>query len=96
MRMRRGLPESGLGEQSGAIQNNGMHERAFRAAGFMVGFALLAFSAATLAVSNANFTYDALGRLTKIAYSDGVKTTTVSYSYDTAGNRISVVTSAPS
>ncbi|MGA7812998.1 RHS repeat domain-containing protein [Caballeronia sp.] len=62
----------------------------------MASIALLTFSAAAFAASNANYTYDALGRLTKIAYSDGVKTTTVTYSYDTAGNRVSVVSTAPS
>ncbi|WP_213766672.1 RHS repeat domain-containing protein [Caballeronia sp. dw_19] len=73
-----------------------MHKRILQTAGLVVSVALLALSTVAFAASNANYTYDALGRLTKIAYSDGVKTTTVTYSYDTAGNRTSVVTSAPS
>jgi YD repeat-containing protein len=39
-----------------------------------------------------SFTYDNLGRLTVITYSNG---TTVSFNYDTAGNRTSVVTNCP-
>jgi YD repeat-containing protein len=96
MWMRRGVSKSRPGEQPGASHNRMMHKRALQAAGLMVSVALLTLSATTFASSNANYTYDALGRLTKIAYSDGVKTTTVSYSYDAAGNRTSVVTSAPS
>lgn len=39
-----------------------------------------------------SFTYDNLGRLTVITYSNG---TTVTFNYDTAGNRTSVVTNCP-
>jgi YD repeat-containing protein len=93
---RRGVSKSKLGEQPGDFHNGMTHKRALQAAALMMSVALLTLSATTSAASNANYTYDALGRLTKIAYSDGVKTTTVSYSYDAAGNRTSVVTSAPS
>jgi YD repeat-containing protein len=96
MWMRRGVSESRLGEQPAASHNRMTRKRALRAAGLMTSVALLTLSATTFAASNVNYTYDALGRLTKIAYGDGVKTTTVSYSYDAAGNRTSVVTSAPS
>lgn len=93
---RRGVSERKSGEQPDTFRNHTTYKKAFQAVGLMVSFALLAFSGTSFAASNANYTYDALGRLTKIAYSDGVKTTTVSYSYDAAGNRTSVVTSAPS
>ena len=96
MWMRRGVSESKSGEQTDAVHSHMMHKRVLHAAGLMVSVALLTLSTVAFAASNANYTYDALGRLTKIAYSDGVKTTTVTYSYDTAGNRTSVVSSAPS
>lgn len=96
MWMRRGVLESRSGEQPGAVHSHVMHKRALQTAGLMVSVVLLSLSTVTLAASDANYTYDALGRLTKIAYSDGAKTTTVTYTYDTAGNRTSVVSSAPS
>ncbi|VTU40526.1 YD repeat (two copies) [Variovorax sp. PBS-H4] len=37
-----------------------------------------------------SYTYDALGRLASTVYSDGTSTTTITYSYDAAGNRTSV------
>jgi YD repeat-containing protein len=44
-------------------------------------------------VAHAVHTYDALGRLTKVTYSNGV---VITYVYDAAGNRTSVVvTGAP-
>ena len=42
-----------------------------------------------------SFTYDALGRLASTVYSNGSSTTTITYSYDPGGNRISVVTTSP-
>lgn len=42
-----------------------------------------------------SFTYDALGRIASAVYSDGTLTTTITYSYDAAGNRTSVVTTSP-
>lgn len=60
------------------------------------GAALLALSSpSAYAASTDDYTYDTLGRVTKITYSDGVKTTTVTYSYDAAGNRTSVVINSP-
>ncbi len=37
---------------------------------------------------SANYTYDNLGRVTKVTYSNGKS---VTYSYDAAGNRVTVV-----
>ncbi len=59
------------------------------------GAALLALSPSACAASTDDYTYDTLGRVTKITYSDGVKTTTVTYSYDATGNRTSVVSTTP-
>jgi YD repeat-containing protein len=36
-----------------------------------------------------NYTYDSLGRLTEVTYTNG---TTITYNYDAMGNRTSVVT----
>src|ERR1039458_475152 len=41
---------------------------------------------------SAQFAYDALNRLTRASYADG---TSISYSYDSAGNRLSQVISNP-
>ena len=69
-----------LRNQCGAFGDCTVHKKVSQAVGLMTSLALLTFAATAFAASNANYTYDALGRLTKIAYSDGVKTTTVSYS----------------
>ena len=37
-----------------------------------------------------SYSYDTLGRLASAVYSDGSATTTITYSYDAAGNRMSV------
>ncbi len=42
-----------------------------------------------------SYTYDALGRLATAVYNNGSTTTTITYSYDAAGNRTSVVTTSP-
>jgi uncharacterized protein RhaS with RHS repeats len=62
---------------------------------FVSCIALLASIDAALCAS-ASYTYDSLGRLTKVVYSDGAKTSTITYSYDAAGNRTSVVSTSPS
>lgn len=55
------------------------------------GISLLAFVAFAGSATN---TYDGLGRLTTVTYSNGV---VVTYAYDAAGNRTSyIVTGAPS
>lgn len=51
-------------------------------------------SAAAAFAGSATYTYDSLGRLSKVVYANGV---TIIYSYDAAGNRTSTtVTGAPS
>jgi YD repeat-containing protein len=62
----------------------------------VTGIVLLALSASAYPASQADYTYDALGRLTRVVYSDGAKATTIIYNYDAAGNRTSVVSSTPS
>lgn len=42
-----------------------------------------------------NYTYDTLGRLITAVYRNGTSTTTITYSYDAAGNRTSVATTSP-
>lgn len=59
---------------------------------------LVASMAALSALASAgtvSYTYDALGRIASVVYSNGTSTTTVSYAYDAAGNRTSVTTSGP-
>ena len=52
--------------------------------------ALLALSSVTAIAGAVTYTYDKLGRLKTATYSNGV---VVTYIYDAAGNRTSVVTS---
>lgn len=55
---------------------------------------LAAASAVPSHAGSAAHTYDSLGRLTRVTYSNG---TVITYTYDAAGNRSSVVTAgAPS
>ena len=42
-----------------------------------------------------SYAYDTLGRLATVVYNNGTTTTTITYSYDAAGNRTSVVTTSP-
>ena len=51
-------------------------------------FLLLSFAGPSFAGS-VNYTYDVLGRLKTVTYSNGV---VITYSYDAAGNRTSAVT----
>ncbi|AQQ37259.1 hypothetical protein A8E95_12180 [Burkholderia cenocepacia] len=55
----------------------------------------MAFSFPAHSAGTVDYTYDALGRLVKAVYSDGAKTTTVTYNYDAAGNRTSVTSNSP-
>lgn len=43
----------------------------------------------TAVAGSATYTYDSLGRLVKVVYSNGV---TITYTYDAAGNRTTTVT----
>jgi hypothetical protein len=52
--------------------------------------AMLAPAAAFAATDGVSYTYDQLGRVKTATYQNG--TTTITYSYDSAGNRTSVVT----
>ena len=45
-------------------------------------------SITTIYAGSATYTYDNLGRVTKVTYSNGKS---VTYSYDAAGNRVTVV-----
>lgn len=86
-----GWPKKTLAASCNRPTRNGTRKAICLAASIV----LLACSASAYS-ADANYTYDALGRLTKVAYTDGVKTTTVTYSYDAAGNRTSVVSTSPS
>ncbi len=46
-----------------------------------------------MAADTATYTYDNLGRLKTVTYANG---TVITYNYDAAGNRTSIVTSCPS
>ncbi|WP_256077338.1 RHS repeat domain-containing protein [Massilia sp. YIM B04103] len=55
---------------------------------------LAALAASAAFAGSATYTYDSLGRVSKIVYSNGV---VITYTYDAAGNRSTyVVTGAPS
>jgi hypothetical protein len=58
----------------------------------IVAGCLVMFSAAAFAEVNVSYTYDTMGRIASIVYTDGTKTTTVTYTYDASGNRTGVVT----
>jgi YD repeat-containing protein len=88
--------EGRLAKPLGASRSGAVHGKTRRAMSIAAGIALLSFSVSAFAASSANYTYDAMGRLTKVTYSDDGETTTISYSYDAAGNRTSVVSASPS
>lgn len=67
-----------------------------QAVGLAASIVLLTYSAAALCATDTNYTYDVLGRLTKVAFNDDGEITTVIYSYDAAGNRTNVVIDGPS
>jgi len=79
--------------------NAGINLAAYQAAPFVAGSVQDAsamqfvYQSAPFVVANqgqgAKYTYDSLGRLTKITFTQG---TTIVYNYDSAGNRTSLVT----
>jgi YD repeat-containing protein len=69
-----------------------IHRAAVRAA---CTAALLGLLGSAALAGSVAYTYDTLGRLATAVYSDGTTTTTITYSYDAAGNRTSVVTTSP-
>jgi YD repeat-containing protein len=72
------------------------HERIKSSLGIATFVVVAAITSATTFAASANYTYDALGRLTKVVYTDGAKTSTITYTYDASGNRTSVVNTSPS
>jgi YD repeat-containing protein len=67
---------------------SGRHNLA-RMAGLLV--VMLALPLTQAYGGSVSYSYDALGRLVKAVYTDGISTT-ITYSYDATGNRTSVVT----
>lgn len=55
-------------------------------------FSLTLMASIPVLAGAANYTYDPLGRITQVVYTDGSTTTTITYQYDASGNRTSVVT----
>jgi YD repeat-containing protein len=53
---------------------------------------VVACSTVTASASPTAYTYDTLGRVSTVTYPNG---TVITYSYDPAGNRTAVVTTAP-
>jgi hypothetical protein len=92
----REVSESMLGKPCGAARKWMEYKGVRQVMGLAVSIVLLTSSASALSARDANYTYDALGRLTKVVYSDDGETTTIIYSYDAVGNRTSVVSTAPS
>ena len=92
----RGSSETRPGKPFGESRSWMARNRARQAVGLVAGIVLLTFSAAAFSDHNDNYTYDTLGRLIKVVYVEDGKVTTVTYSYDAAGNRTSVVIISPS
>jgi len=84
----------GVGVETGGLKmGKSINQRVDRAIRWGAGLAAALCASAALAGSAIN-SYDSLGRLIKVTYSNGV---VVNYVYDAAGNRTSyVVTGAPS
>lgn len=70
----------------------GMHKGFVKLGRWLAGMLLVA-SASVVLAGSAVYTYDTLGRLSKVTYGNGV---VVTYTYDAAGNRTAqVITGAP-
>lgn len=59
------------------------------------GIFVLFVAATQVHAGSVSYTYDSLGRMATVTYNNGTTTTTITYSYDAAGNRTSVVTTSP-
>lgn len=68
-----------------------MSERFFKILGLVVALALAGVIFKDAALAAESYTYDAYGRLTSVTYSDG---SSVTYTYDAAGNRLTVAQAA--
>ncbi|WP_197523941.1 RHS repeat domain-containing protein [Cupriavidus sp. USMAHM13] len=96
-----GFVESSRGQsikQSGAVQAGTTRARRLNlrfALHFALGAAIFALSPLAHSANSVEYTYDPLGRLAKVVYNVGNKKTTITYSYDAAGNRTSVVSTSP-
>lgn len=61
-----------------------------------VCMSVLALAGFAAHAGSVSYSYDALSRLASAVYCDGSATTpTITYSYDAAGNRISIATTSP-
>ena len=66
-----------------------MNIRSFRPLAAVIALLVAAGSAPAAQAGSATYTYDALGRVVKVAYANG---TVITYTYDAAGNRTRTVT----
>lgn len=83
--------------KEGIMQDSSVEERVSARGRWIVrtGVGLLLLAAQAAYAGSVGYTYDALGRLATAVYNNGTTTTTITYSYDAAGNRTSVVTTSP-
>jgi hypothetical protein len=88
------LSENGAGRQPEVVRNV-RQTNTHRATKIVIGIALLASSIPVFPANTYTYTYDSLGRVIKVDYSDGGKTASVRYAYDEAGNRVSIVSNSP-
>jgi hypothetical protein len=80
--------------QEGAPKSNCrklLNKEIKRATGVVAAIAFLATPAAAYSDSDVSYVYDALGRLIRATYSDGVTSKLITYYYDAVGNRTMVL-----